>query len=270
MHRARRRTFRFVIALLSVATVARAEPSDDKPPAPTETGDTPAPMNAAAKERYDKGLALYSQREFRAAIDAFEEGFAIEPRREFLFAEAQAYRLAGDCAHAVPLFDRFLATQPSQIQIDATRLALDRCAHQAAPEAPRPVAPAPPKPYVPILFLPPPPWWRDPWGVATLATGLATAAVGGGFLLASERSWDAAHAPTVHVSTDFDRLIAQYQQRHTVGIVTLAAGGALCAAAIVRFAYVRHRNATADERTQAQLALQPLPGGGALSWRSDF
>ncbi|HEX2660517.1 MAG TPA: hypothetical protein VHU40_19685 [Polyangia bacterium] len=263
-----------MIALLSVATVAGAEPASDPPP---ETGGEPAPMNAAAKERYDKGLALYGQREFRAAIDAFEEGFAIEPRREFLFAEAQAYRLAGDCAHAVPLFDRFLATQPSPIQIDATRMALDRCAHQAppppVPEARPPVTRALPEPIVPsspILFTPPPPWWRDPWGVATLATGVTAAAVGGGFLLASERSWDAAHAPAVHLSTDFDRLMAEYQHRHRIGVASLTAGGALCAAAIVRFAYVRHRNATADERTQAQLALQPLPGGAALSWRSDF
>ena len=230
-------------------------------------------MNAAAKLRYDKGLELYGRREFRAAIEEFEEGFAVEPRREFLFAEAQAYRLAGDCAHAVPLFNRFLATQPSAIQIDATRLALERCAHQAPPlvETRAPEPRTPPLTSLPIQELPPPPpWWRDPWGLTAASAGIVAAAVGGGFLVASNRSWDAAHAPTVRLAPDFDRLMTDYEHRHTVGVATLAVGGALCAAGLVRFAYVRHRNRTADERAQALITLMPLPGGAALSLRGGF
>ena len=276
MHRARRRTSWFVTAFLGVATVARAQPATPtEPEAGGPTSTEPAPMNAAAKLRYDKGLELYGRREYRAAIEEFEEGFAVEPRREFLFAEAQAYRLAGDCARAVPLFNRFLATQPSAIQIDATRLALDRCAHQAPPppaiETRGPDLRALPQPRLPIQDRSPPaPWWRDPWGLGALGGAVVAAGLGGGFLLASERSWDAAHAPTVHLVTDFDRLTGEYEHRHAIGVASLATGAALLAVGVGRFAYVRHRNRTANEQARALIALTPLPQGAALLVRGNF
>jgi tetratricopeptide (TPR) repeat protein len=270
MHRARRRTCWFVIAILGMASVARAQPAETE----GATGPEPAPMNAAAKARYDQGLELYGRRNFRAAIEEFEEGFAIEPRREFLFAEAQAYRLAGDCAHAVPLFNRFLETQPSAIQIDATRLALDRCAHQPPPpkvEARPPEARVLPQPRPPIPEPPPPrAWWRDPWGLGALGGAVVAAGVGGGFLLASGQAWDAAHAPTVHLATDFDRMIDDYERRHTVGVASLATGAVLLAAGVGRFAYVRHRNRSASERVTSLIEVSPLPQGAALWMKGTF
>jgi len=263
-----------------MAAVARAEPTpgegppDDNsttaPPAKSGSVNEASPMNPAAKSRYEKGLELYGQRNFRAAVAEFEAGFAVEPRREFLFAEAQAYRLAGDCHHAVPLFDRFLATGPSAIQIDATRLALDRCAHQAPPTVVAPPVRVLPAPLPPAPPPPRPAWWRDPWGAAALGTGVVALAVGAGFAVAASHAWDQAHAPRTRLAPDFDRLSADYERDYKIGVVSLAAGAAFCAAGATRLAIVRHRERVEEERPHASLSVDPLPRGAALSWRGSF
>lgn len=98
-------------------------------------------MGAAAKHHYERGLALYAERAFDAAVREFQQGYAIEPRREFLFAEAQAQRLAGRCDRALPLYERFLASGPSPVQTEAALMAVDRCV-RATPAGAAP-APAP-------------------------------------------------------------------------------------------------------------------------------
>jgi tetratricopeptide (TPR) repeat protein len=287
MHRARRRTVGFVIASLSVATMARAEQDVPPPAAKDESprGETttagpssePTPMNPAAQARYDQGLELYRQRDFRAAIAEFELGYGVEPRREFLFAEAQAYRLAGDCGRAVPLYQRFLATQPSAIQIDATRLGLERCAQRSAqpnievragfqPTTPVPLPPPPPP--VP----PRGPWWQDAWGMTAVGAGVVALGVGVGFVLASNRAWDAAQAQRPKFSPDFDRLSEDYVQRRWIGLAALTTGATLCGAGLVRFAWVRHRDRRdrIDGASSHAFSVEPLPHGAALSWKGSF
>ena len=70
-------------------------------------------MHPAAQALYDRALAAFAARDYPAAIRDTEAGYAIDPRREFLFAEAQAKRLAGDCRGAVVLYQRFLTTAPA-------------------------------------------------------------------------------------------------------------------------------------------------------------
>ena len=110
-------------------------------------------MTDEARAFYERGLRLYADKDYAAAVGEFQAGYAVEPRREFLFAEAQAKRLSGDCAGAVGLYQKFLETQPSPAQVNATQMGLARCAQQmaatpapaAAPllEAQPPVATAP-------------------------------------------------------------------------------------------------------------------------------
>jgi hypothetical protein len=100
----------------------------------------PAGMSAAAAVHFDRGMAAFGERRYQEAASAFEEGFAVEPRRELLFAWAQAERLAGRCAAAVPLYERYLATQPAAPQVEAARIAMARC----PPVVRAPVEPEPP------------------------------------------------------------------------------------------------------------------------------
>ncbi len=126
-------------------------------------------MRPEAKARYDAGMAHYRARRYREAIGDFQAAAEIDPRREILFAEAQATRLAGDCPRAVTLYERFLATRPPPQQVEATRIALDRC--RVANVIPVALAPVlvdrPPPPATPS----PRPWYRDPWGALLVAGG---------------------------------------------------------------------------------------------------
>jgi hypothetical protein len=207
-------------------------------------------MKPEARALYDQGLALYQAKDYAAAIKALEQGFALEPRREFLFANAQARRLDGDCRGAVPLYQRFLEMAPPPVQAQATQIALARCAQQLAAARVEPIAPpvvvAPPPPP------PPPPWWHDRAGAALVGAGVVGLGVGTGFLVAALAARGSGGEP---VWTDLDARQARAEQRMTIAVVGLAAGGALVAGGVARYAWVRHR---------ARATLTVVPGGLAL------
>jgi hypothetical protein len=198
-------------------------------------GELEGPIHPAAQAFYDRALKGFETHDYAAAIGDLEEGFALDPRREFLFAEAQAKRLGGDCRGAVVLYQRFLTTKPPALQIDATQIALARCAQELAkkPEVmimtPPPARP-PPRPA-------PPRWSRDPWGLALTGTGVVALGIGIGYLLAAESARsDAEGAPTYpayqsHWSTAATRL--------DVAIGALAIGAALTATGVTRLVLVR-------------------------------
>ncbi len=121
------------------------------------------------------------------------------------------------------------------MQIDATQIALARCAQELArkPEVvivTPPPAPPPPRPA-------PPRWSRDPWGLALTGAGVVALGVGIGYFVAGESARsDAANAPTYpaytsHWSTASARL--------DVAIGALAIGAALTATGVTRFLLVR-------------------------------
>jgi hypothetical protein len=236
-----------------VPSAARAA---DAPPAAADggPGELEGPMHPAAQALYDRALKGFETRDYVAAIRDLEAGFALDPRREFLFAEAQAKRLSGDCRGAVVLYQRFLTTHPPALQIDATQIALARCAQELAkkPEVvimTPPPAPPPPRPA-------PTRWSRDPWGLGLTGAGLAAVGVGIGFLVAGELARGDAESATSyagyasHWSTASTRL--------DVAVGALAIGGALVAAGVGRFLLVRrHARAVA-------VALWVAPGSMSL------
>ena len=279
-------------ALPGVSRAAEAPSTTDGEPAPAPSASdglpdnqaapaaVPVPMTSEARAHYDQGLRLYGDRDFPAAIREFEAGFALEPRREFLFGEAQAYRLAGDCARAVPLYERFLGSGPSPLQVDATRLALDRCARRPATVAPEPkpavVAPPNAPPSAPATERAP--WWRDRWALGALGAGLAATGVGAGFILASRSAADQANGPGTTHYGDYSRLWDTAERRQTIGIATLAGGGALLAAGALRLLWVRRHPAADKARAEGEHAragaltaiVTPTPGGAGVLGQVDF
>jgi hypothetical protein len=193
------------------------------------------PMRPDARALYDRALARFGTRDYPGAIVDLEAGYALEPRRDFLFAEAQAKRLAGDCPGAVGLYHRFLVTGPPAVQANAAQIALGRCAQELANRpavvvtlaAPLPAPGAPPK------------WWRDPLGLTLSGGGVVGIGVGIGFLAASlgARS-DAGAAPNL---AEYARHWSVAESRLDVAIGALAIGGALVAAGVTRFGIVRRR-----------------------------
>jgi hypothetical protein len=212
-------------------------------------------MRDEARAHYDRGLALYQAKDYAAAIRELEAGFATDPRREFLFAEAQAKRLSGDCRGAVPLYQRFLDTAPPPVQASAAQIALGRCAQMLAAARAEPQAALPPPP-LPPPPPPPPRWSRDPLGIGTLAAGAALVGTGVGFLVASLA--DESGAPTLAAYRDEHDRHGTYR---TVAFVALGAGAALAAASAYRYTWLRRR-----ARLSVTVALGPggLVLGGAF------
>jgi hypothetical protein len=205
-------------------------------------------MRPDAAARYTRGLQEFAARDYAAAIADLEAGYALEPRREFLFAEAQAKRLAGDCKGAVALYQRFLATSPPGVQANATQMALGRCAQHLA-EHPEIRVVEPPRP-PPLPPLPPPRWWLDSWGLRFTGAGVAAIGVGVGFVAASYSArGDAGGSPTLG---PYDSHWSTAESRWRIGVGALAVGTALTAVGVTRFVLVRRESRAA--RTQVTVS----------------
>jgi len=225
------------------------------PPPPAATTTPPAaPMGDEARARYDRGIELFTAKDYAGAIRELEAGHAIEPRREFLFAEAQALRLQGDCKRAVALYQQFLASDPTPVQVNATHIALSRCAQQLASEPTPPnktsatpnidTLPPPPPP-----ASPPPPWYREPLGAALLGAGVIGLGVGTGFLIASSSAEDDAARATTY--PEYKRSWDSAASRRDVAVVALVAGGALTGAALYRYLRAwQHEREHGNERAR--------------------
>jgi hypothetical protein len=197
-------------------------------------------MHPAAQALYDRALKGFETRDYAGAIRDLEAGFALDPRREFLFAEAQAKRLAGDCRGAVILYQRFLTTRPPPVQIDATQIALARCAQELAKKPEVVVAPPPPPAPRPA----PPRWSRDPWGLGLTGAGVVAVGIGVGFLVAAEVALADAGDATTYAAYTGHRSTAGTRLDMAVG--ALAIGGALATAGVARLLVVRrHARAAA-------------------------
>jgi hypothetical protein len=292
----------FVFVFVSVSVplgpgVARAEdepvasPMIESPPPDTGSGDVPAdpraslgtapPMIPRAKAYYDRGLELYAARNYAAAVDEFQRGFAIDPRREFLFAQAQALRLAGDCARAVPLYRQFLDSEPPPLQTQAAGLGLDRCGPQRSgpPLSPPPVltpaqtpTPTPPPTIGGSGPSPPEPprWWRDSWAGASLGVGVAALGVAFGFELASRHARDRAQSePT---EGQYDPVWSLAQQRRQIAVGALLGGAVLLAAGGARLLVLRGQAAAEPSTIQARPKLSVSVGRdvASLIWQGAF
>src|SRR5262245_34830786 len=84
-------------------------------------------MPPAAREHLRRGLELFDQRRFPAAIEELEQGYQIDPDPVFLYSLGQAHRMAGDCERAVRSYGSFLETSPPEVQANAARENIERC-----------------------------------------------------------------------------------------------------------------------------------------------
>lgn len=227
-------------------------------------------MSQEAHAHYERGLELYGVKDYAGAIRELDAGYALDPRREFLFAEAQAHRLAGDCKSAVPLYKKFLDSEPDDVQVNAAHIALARCAEQmaTAPAPPaRPATTAPPiatSSPVPAPRTAPAPWYQDTAGGALLGAGVAALAVGTGFSFAALSARDDANRSAA-TYPDYSSRWSTAQGRSHLAIGAFAAGAALTGAALYRYWHVRRAHAPASPKLDAWAApvTATAAGGGA-------
>jgi hypothetical protein len=189
-------------------------------------------MQAEAKAQYDEAMALYAAHDYRAAIAHLQTAYALDPRREILFAEAQATRLAGDCAGALPLYRRFLATSPPPQQVEATRIAVARCEAAALAPAPPPaVIAAPPPPP------PPPRWYQDRAGGLLAGAGVVGLGIGAALVASAHTADDDARAVTSRYDA-YETQRNKAERRWLAGVGALVAGSGLLVAGAGRYLWV--------------------------------
>jgi len=229
-------------------------------------------MSDEARAHYERGLELYGEKDYAGAIRELDAGYALDPRREFLFAEAQAHRLAGDCKSAVPLYKKFLATEPDDVQVNAAHIGLGRCAEQMA-TAPTPPAPATNAPPIGTSLLPPPGspapaprWYKDTVGGVLLGAGVATLAVGTGFSLAALSARDDANQNAATLP-DYSSRWSTARGRSQIAAGAFVAGAAMTGVAIYRYWHVRRARASATHVFEAWAAPVTVTaaGGGAIA-----
>jgi tetratricopeptide (TPR) repeat protein len=234
-------------------------------------------MSDEARAHYERGLALYGEKDYAGAIRELDAGYALDPRREFLFAEAQAHRLNGDCQSAVPLYKRFLDSDPDDVQVNAAHIALARCAEQMATAPAPPVRAAatsttsPTTTTVPVLSpsgspAPAGPWYKDTLGGVLAGAGIAALAVGTGFSLAALSARDDANHNAATLP-DYKSRWSTAGGRSQIADGAFAAGAALTGAAIYRYWHVRraHGRAAATPRLDAWAAPVTATAGGGTS-----
>jgi hypothetical protein len=195
------------------------------------------PMLPEAKARYDEAMRLYAAHQYRAAIARLEAAYAIDPRREILFAQAQATRLAGDCVAALPLYDRFLATGPPPQQVDATRIAVARCEAAALAAGGPPRTPAPPPSVVSPTPPPAPRWYNDRAGSVLVGVGLVGVGAGVALIASAHTADDQARAVTDRYDTAVG-LRDKAERRWAWGLGSIITGSALIAAGAGRYIWV--------------------------------
>jgi hypothetical protein len=100
-------------------------------------------MDAPLMERVDvldHATRLYRDERYREAAVAFRHAYDVLGAPEALFAEAQALRLAGDCAAAATLYATYFELQSDPTAAGALRPLLDDCQPRFT-ERPRPMVP---------------------------------------------------------------------------------------------------------------------------------
>lgn len=224
--------------------------------------------SADAAAHAERGLRAYEAQQWDEAAGAFDAAYALDPDPQYVYARANALRMAGRCVDAIPSYREFLATGPEGKTKEAAQQNLSEC--EAKAKAERPEVEPLPRPVVPVRA---PPGLatqsrgddrarkvsiaRDPWAHALTWPGLAIAGVGAGLL-------GEAHARRGRAERADDELayrseLAGAPTLSRAGIGLLTTGAALVVAGIVRWSILAARRDSPRVRRRS--------GRAALVWR---
>ncbi len=214
-----------VLAISLAFTVAVAD-ADDR-------------MSGSAKEHMDRGLAEYKAQNYEGASIEFQAAYAIDPRREILFAWGQSERLRGDCARALTLYRQFLGLAPPPDEAKRAEGRIAECERTleerrtSATTAPvtssaaadtsstTAVVPAPHAANEPA-------WYRDGLGATLIGVGVVSGAAGATLLVLSRRDITATDYG------NFDAAATRADRQYVGGLVGTIAGGLLVGLGIAR------------------------------------
>jgi hypothetical protein len=184
---------------------------------------------------------LRAEGDFAAASQALARAYAIDPNPQFLYGLAKLAREGDDCERAVELQRQFLASEPTERDVENAHAELRACGVEPEPEPrPDPRDRSQTRPDTGPAVAAPRPWYRDPAGGALLGVGAVVTVAGAStWIAASVMARNAHDQPT---AVDYRDRIASAQTAERVGIGLAAAGAAVLVAAIVRYAAVATRS----------------------------
>jgi tetratricopeptide (TPR) repeat protein len=215
----------------------------------------------------ERGLRAYEAQQWDEAAGAFDAAYALDPDPQYVYARANALRMAGRCADAIPSYREFLATGPEGKTEKAAQQNLAECEAKAKTERPE-VEPLP-RPVVPVRVPPGPvasgaddrarkvPIARDPWAHALTWPGLAIAGVGAGLLAEAHARRGRAERADDELAYRSELSGAPTLSRAGIGLLTT--GAALVVAGIVRWSILAARRDSPRARRRS--------GRAALVWR---
>lgn len=185
-----------------------------------------------AQTHIDEGTKHYNVQRYDRAAEEYQAAYLIDPKPDYLYALAQAQRLAGDCAKSVQSYRAYLRTQPVPEDRAKAETNLARCLEELkrrevttqaadgeAPDALPSEAEVAPTPSPDKSYL-----------VGHLLVGAGLVALGGGaYLFRDGYRTIEAH----NNATTYDEFIASRagvddaRRRQVLGVAALAAGGGL-------------------------------------------
>ncbi len=184
-------------------------------------------LKKEAQLRLDAGLREYDSANYDRAIKEFEAAYSIDPDPDLLLAWAQAERLAGKCAAAVPRYRRYLESRPGAEGIALARSGIELCVASAPKERPKAAGDC----------APPVPWYKNPIGGA-IVVGVAGIGVGTGFLIAASGNREV--ADSAQTSDRFESLLDRATMQRRIGVTVMLFGAALIGGGVA-YHYVTKR-----------------------------
>jgi len=214
---------RFPPVLVALALALVASPADARE------------LKKEAQLRLDAGLREYAAGNYDRAIKEFEAAFGIDPDPDLLLAWAQAERLDGRCAVAVPRYRRYLDSKPGAEGVALARSGIDLCVASAPKERPKARAKD-----CAAIGEQPLPWYKNPIGGA-IVVGVAGLGVGTGFLIAASGNRDI--ADSAQTSDQFEVQLDRATMQRRVGVTIMVFGAALIGGGVAYHYATRRKDA---------------------------
>jgi tetratricopeptide (TPR) repeat protein len=203
--------------------------------------DSPAEQ---AKAHLAIAQRMFAVQQYDKAIAELQQAYVLDPKPEYLYAIAQAFRLAGDCTKAIRAYEQYLKTNPVASEAEKARANIERCKTAPPPPPPPPNTPPPPAVVQPPPPVPQPPagksgtasWTRDYVGHVLLGGGVVLGAVGTAMFLSGGSTIDSINAsPTydIYASRQADLDGARLRQR--LGVGAMITGGLLVIGGVMHY-----------------------------------
>ena len=217
-----------------------------------------ADPKAQAKAHEEAGTHFIDVQQYDKAADEYQQAYLLDPQPTYLYASAQAQRLAGDCTKALRSYRAYLRTNPSATDEEKAKKNIDRCEQDLKDHppivTPLGIAPAVVTPPIPLdaIVTPPPvrptgPPWTSDWTGHALVGGGAIAAATGLVLYLGGRATinDNNAAPTYGDFAAGHGNVASAHTREVIGVSAMAVGGALILGGVLH--YVAHGSPPATQ-----------------------